>query len=339
MKKEVQVINTRGWAREEWLSERRKSLGGSDIGAALGLCRWRSPYAVWAEKMGLTGEEEDNEAMRLGRDLEAYVAARFTERTGLRVRRVNAILRNAAYPHLHANIDREVVGSGVPCGLECKTASALSVKRFLGGEFPAEYYAQCVTYLAVTGYTRWYLAVLVLGKEFKVYQITRQKDDVTPAWCAGSVWVDQEELDSLRAFAATFWRHVEEGTPPPVDGSESTADTIEEIFPQSSEEGTEIDLNAVSDHLLRLTELKRQKKSLETQITAEENAVKAFMEDAPSGSYAAGNTLTTVSWRTQERRTFDGAAFVRDNPETDLTPYYKTSKCRPFKVTVTVKEK
>lgn len=38
---------------------------------------------------------------------------------------------------------------------ECKTASALSMKLYAGGEFPESYYAQCVAYLAVTGWERW----------------------------------------------------------------------------------------------------------------------------------------------------------------------------------------
>ena len=48
----MQKISTRGMSREEWLKERKKSLGGSDMGAVLGLNKYRSPYTVWAEKTG-----------------------------------------------------------------------------------------------------------------------------------------------------------------------------------------------------------------------------------------------------------------------------------------------
>ena len=58
----VTKIPIDGMSREEWLAERRKSLGGSDMGAVLGLNKYRSPYAVWAEKTGLIGEAPDNEA-------------------------------------------------------------------------------------------------------------------------------------------------------------------------------------------------------------------------------------------------------------------------------------
>lgn len=160
----VTKIPIDGMSREEWLAERRKSLGGSDMGAVLGLNKYRSPYAVWAEKTGLIGETPDNEAMRQGRDLEEYAACRFEEASDKVVRRVNYILRNDDAPHLHANIDRRILKESA--GLECKTASALSMKNYVGGEFPESYYAQCVTYLAVTGWKRWYLAALVLNKAF-----------------------------------------------------------------------------------------------------------------------------------------------------------------------------
>lgn len=61
----MQKISTLGMSREEWLKERKKSLGGSDMGAVLGLNKYRSPYTVWAEKTGRIGEEP--ETRRCGR--------------------------------------------------------------------------------------------------------------------------------------------------------------------------------------------------------------------------------------------------------------------------------
>src|SRR5699024_12440638 len=63
-------------------------------------------------------QETDNEAMRQGRDLEEYVASRFMEATGFKVRRANAIFRNEAHPIMLADFDRLIVGQ--KAGLECK---------------------------------------------------------------------------------------------------------------------------------------------------------------------------------------------------------------------------
>jgi predicted phage-related endonuclease len=37
---------------EQWLADRRKRIGGSDIDAILGLSPYRTPVDVWAEKPG-----------------------------------------------------------------------------------------------------------------------------------------------------------------------------------------------------------------------------------------------------------------------------------------------
>ena len=93
MKKQDLIrVSTKGMTRGTWLEARRGSLGGSDAAAVLGLNPYASPYSVWAEKTGRVPDKPDNEAMRLGRDLEDYVAARWQEETGKKTRRVNAML-------------------------------------------------------------------------------------------------------------------------------------------------------------------------------------------------------------------------------------------------------
>ena len=59
--------------------------------------------------------------MRQGRDLEDYVAQRFSEETGFKVRRANAIYQSEEHPLLLADFDRLIVGQ--KAGLECKTVS------------------------------------------------------------------------------------------------------------------------------------------------------------------------------------------------------------------------
>ena len=72
--------------------------------------------------------------MRQGRDLEEYVAQRFTEATGLKVRRANAIYQNEEHPLLLADFDRLIVGQ--KAGLECKTVSPFSADKWADGKIP-----------------------------------------------------------------------------------------------------------------------------------------------------------------------------------------------------------
>ena len=324
----IEKIYISGWSREDWLEERKKSLGGSDMGAVLGLNPYSSPYSVWAEKTGKVPPAEENEAMRQGRDLEDYVAKRFTELSGKKVHRVNAILRNAEYPYIHANLDRAIANE--KSGLECKTASALSESRFKGGNFPTHYYAQCVTYLAITEYLRWYLAVLILGKGFKVYQMTRIENDECPEWCEDSVFVSEEELAALKSCASNFWEnHVITDTPPEIDGGEATKEAIKVIYADSVSD-TECDLFAVGDKLERYNELTKLIKGYETELNEVKAEIQSYMGDNEKGFYQDYK----VSWKTQERSTFDAKKFKVENPSIDISKYYKKSTSRPFKLTV-----
>ena len=108
--KGIRRISTKGMSREDWLEQRRKTIGGSDAAGIVGLSKWASPFSVWAEKTGRAAEKEDTEAMRQGRDFESYVAQRWSEETGKRVYRVSAMLYNPLYPFAHADVDRMVVG-------------------------------------------------------------------------------------------------------------------------------------------------------------------------------------------------------------------------------------
>lgn len=302
--------STLGMSREEWLELRRHSIGGSDAAAIIGLSKWASPYTVWADKTGRLPDKPDTEAMRQGRDLEEYVAQRFSEATEKRVKRCNAILYNPAYPHSHADVDRMIVGENA--GLECKTTSTLDVKQFRGVEFPEKYYAQCVHYMAITGADRWYLAVLVLGKEFHVYTLER----------------DEAEIRALMDAETAFWeQYVETDTPPAADGAESTTDAIRTIYSDSSQS---ICILFGRETLLEeYMALKSQSKALDARIAEIQNTIMEDMQDAERGECGA----YTVIWKAQERETFQRKEFEKAHPEINLAEYCRVSKSRPFKVT------
>ena len=306
----IQRVSTKGMNREEWLMRRRKTIGGSDAAGIVGLSRWASPFSVWADKTGRAAEKEDTEAMRQGRDLEDYVARRWMEETGKRVYRLPAMLYHPKYPFAHADVDRMVIGENA--GLECKTTFSLDLKQFNGIEFPVQYYAQCVHYLAVTGADRWYLAVLAYGRGFFTFVLER----------------DQAEIDALMAAEADFWKLVEQDTPPDADGSEATSAALREVYPIS--EHTTADLFGRDTVLREYMRLKEDKKVLDTRIGEIENTIKADMGEAESGLCGSFH----ISWKSQNRQTFQAKAFAKDHPSINLAPYYKNTNLRPFKVTV-----
>ena len=96
-------------SREEWLQLRKSGIGGSDAGAICGVNPFSSPMKVYRDKTCDIQEEQDNESIRQGHDLEQYVAERFMEATGLKVRRSNYMYRSTAHPFMIADVDRLVV--------------------------------------------------------------------------------------------------------------------------------------------------------------------------------------------------------------------------------------
>lgn len=304
----VETVTT-GMTREEWVELRRSGIGGSDASAIAGLSKWSTPYTVWLDKTHRAMDKDDTEPMRQGRDLEAYVADRFAEATGKKVKRKNALLRSTTYPFAIANVDRLIVGENA--GLECKTSSTLDLRKFQDVEFPEQYYAQCLHYLAVTGADRWYLAVLVLGREFHVYTLER----------------DEEEIAALMRIEEKFWELVTEDSAPAPNGSDADTEAITAIY-RESREGT-VELYGREDILAERSDLIRQQKEIDKRIAEIENTIKLDMEEAERGEIGRFR----VSWKTQTRKTFQTKEFTTAHPELSLDCFYKESISRPFKIT------
>lgn len=299
-------VSTKGMAREKWLELRRGSLGGSDAAAVLGVNPYASPYSVWAEKTGRLPDQPDNEAMRLGRDLEDYVASRWQEATGKKTRRVNAILYNRAIPFAHANLDRRVVGENA--GLECKITSVLNLKEFQDGTYPDSYYAQCLHYMAVTGADRWYLAVLVMNKGLFCFTVER----------------DEGELASLLRQEEAFWQLVASDTPPQVDGTAATEAALRGVF---SGGGAVIELTGQEALFDRYAELSAKKNDAEAELAL----LKQTLLERLGNAEGATCGDWSVSLKPQTRRSLDVEALQKVFPE--LAPFYRSTVSRVLRIT------
>lgn len=274
------LISTKDISHDEWLEHRRKGIGGSDAAAIVGLNPWCSPFDVYADKLGLIPEQEDNEAMRQGRDFEDYVAFRFAEKTGKKVRRRNAMFQHPEYPFIVGNIDRMVVGE--QAGLECKTTSVLNKAKFNQGEFPDTYYVQCMHYMAVTGFKKWYLAVLVLNKGFHVFEIER----------------DETEITALIEAEKYFWEeHVLKKIPPAFDGSKAAGDCLKAMYPEATEKET-VPLFGFEENLEEYLALSEGIKRLQQQQEKIKQEIQAAMETAEEGR-ANGYIVT---WKNRTRK-------------------------------------
>ena len=305
MKKLVSTLNL---DKKEWLQYRKQGIGGSDAGAVCGLNPYRTAMQVYQDKISEETEEIDSEAMRQGREFEDYVARRFTEATGKKVRRANAMFYHEKYPFMLADVDRMVVGENA--GLECKTASPYMADKWEDGKIPLSYQIQCCHYMAVCGAEAWYIAVLIYGKEFKYYRIER----------------DEEMIADLIRIEQNFWEeHVLKRQMPSPDGSKLADSVIAEYYKQTIAET--IPLTGFNEKIKRRQELSEIIGKMDTEKRQIEQELKLYLGEAE----IAENEQYRVSWKAVQSNRLDEKRLKEEQPEI-YEKYKKSVLSRRFTV-------
>jgi len=209
------LANTENMSYEDWLEHRRLGIGGSDASVVCGINRYKSPVELWMEKTNQLPAQEAGEPAYWGTQLEPLVRAEFAKRTGIEVSHKGQLLQSEDYPFMLANLDGTCEHPDLgPVIFEAKTASAYKADEW-EDSIPDEYALQVAHYLAVTGYQGAYIAVLIGGNTFKWKFIER----------------DEELISMLIELEADFWKHVQDNTPPPLDGSDASAKFLAARFP------------------------------------------------------------------------------------------------------------
>lgn len=206
----------------EWLDARRDVVGSSDIPIITGSSPYRtSLFTLWALKTRLAEPEpvdpETQELYDLGHALEDVIAARYALVTERRIRRSRRLLTHPTERWMGASLDRVSARRGERRIIEIKWAP--NRRWALDGPepVPPNVQDQVQWQLAVTGYDVADVAVLS-GSHVEVHEIgpsTSYQDD-------------------LRYVARDFWDRVEHGERPPIDGSESTRQTIARLHPRDT---------------------------------------------------------------------------------------------------------
>lgn len=305
MKKLVSTLNL---DKKSWLRYRKRGIGGSDAGAVCGLNPYHTAIQVYYDKTSDEIEEIDNEAMRQGREFEDYVAGRFCEASGKKVRRANAMYYDEKNPFMLADVDRMVVGENA--GLECKTASPYMAEKWEDGKIPLSYQIQCHHYMSVCNTEAWYIAVLIYGKEFKYYRIER----------------DEQVIADLIRIEKEFWReHVMKRVMPDPDGSKTADAAIAERFKISRD--LTIPLSGFDARLKRREELLSVMGHMEAEKRQIDQELKLYLGDAEM----AENEHYRVSWKNVSRSSLDERRLKEEQPEV-YEKYRRVTTSRRFTV-------
>lgn len=288
------LTSTENLPYEDWLAYRKLGIGGSDASVVCGVSRYRSPVELWMNKTGQLPDEEAGEAAYWGTQLEALVRLEFSKRTGIQVEFVRQLLQSEEHPFMLANLDGVCVHPDLgPCIFEAKTASA-----YKSGEWedsiPDEYLCQIQHYMAVTGYRGAYIAVLIGGNTFRWRFVER----------------DEELISMLIALESDFWAHVEQGSPPPLDGSDASAAFLRSFFP-SSVPFSQIALPSQAEELIeRYRNFSEEAERATDKKQEMENLLKQMLGENEVGT--AGDSI--VIWKTVSQERLDTRTLKAEHP-------------------------
>ena len=288
------LITTEDLPYADWLEYRKTGIGGSDASVVCGISRYKSPVELWMEKTGQLPPQEAGEAAYWGTMLESVVREEFTKRTGIEVSKPSVILQSEEHPFMLANVDgiceHPELGA---CIFEAKTASAYKAGEW-EDTIPDEYMCQVQHYMAVTGYQGAYIAVLIGGNTFRWKFIER----------------DDELIAAMIQLEERFWQHVQDKTPPMMDGSDSAAQFLAEQFPNSTP-NSRIELPNQAKQLIRQYGTACQQiKDLTEQKQQAENQLKQMLGEHEAGT--AGEHI--VTWKNVVQERLDSKTLKAEHP-------------------------
>jgi len=242
----VEIIPIWDLTEGEWLTLREDGIGGSDAGTICGVNKYKSPYALWAEKSGLLERDFAGDAAKWGHRLESVVASAYAEDHNKVIVAWPVLIRSLEHSFMFANVDSWVVEpseqfpagvvtewrssdapEGIQAILEVKTtgiASPGTAHHWKNDAIPESYQLQTVHYGVVTGVHKIVFAALLAGQGLIVRE---------PEW-------DDALAENLISAEQQFWDLVQSKTPPIIDGSEATESALGQQYGRS-EPGKEFD--------------------------------------------------------------------------------------------------
>lgn len=273
------ILDTRRATDEDWERVRgMRVLGGADAAAAVGESAWDSPWTVWARHRGLLPPKPRTERMSWGLRLEPLILDAFGQETGLRVHPQHTLLLSRHHPWMVARLDALAEGDE---GLAVVDAKA--TRGWDDGPTPDAWW-QVQHYLLVTGLSVGWLAVLEAGNRLHCLRV--------PA--------DGEAQAALVELESRLWRHIVDGTEPPIDGSDATREGLKLVHPTAAAEVVrEMDASALA-LVRRRHELTVAIQALEEEREQAENRLRAWMGEAAAATLM-GEPLVTYRNRATSR--------------------------------------
>jgi predicted phage-related endonuclease len=165
-------------------------------------------------------------------------------------------------------------------------------------------------YLAVTGLSYAYVAVLIGGQDYRHYLVER----------------DQEIIDYLIKIESDFWKLVENRTPPEIDGSQSSTEVLNILYKNSKPEQIELPPTTL-ELIQQFEQAQAEEKAAKERKEEAANKLKALLGENEVG--AVGERL--VTWKQVVSNRLDSKALKDELPDI-YEKYCKESISRRFAI-------
>lgn len=281
---------------DQWLSWRRKGIGGSDVAVALNSSPYRTARDLYYDKIGVVMSDDGPDksiTFQIGHLLEDVVAQIFAKKTGLSVYEDHWMYQHPFFPFLIADVDRFVtLPDGRKAILECKTAHYDMQFKWANGAVPRHYELQVRHYMSVMNIDVAFIACLFSNNEndFVWQKIER----------------DLEEEENTIMELSAFWNnHVMARVEPPlVEKPDAVLESLRRYFGPADKSEPTVDLDRkFVVNLKEILALKEEKSALDAQVKALETRIKSLyapiveeMGTACKGTCEQGGECFKVSY-------------------------------------------
>ena len=278
------------------VDDRKGVIGGSSLGATLGLSKYQSKHDVWLAWKGVEREvtKEQQEIFDMGHALEDFIAKQAEKKYGVKVKKTSLTYVHPQYDWLICHPDRLVVGKidGKRVGMEIKSSSSYDDRwgEVDTSEVPMDYLCQCHDYIMCDVCDEVWLI------RFSNNRLTRY-----------IIKKDEELEEMILSQAAEELSKWERGEEPVIEDFEEARSYYND--------STEGDIEA-TDEILKTAEevkaLKMQTKEIDNRIDELKAKIISFMKDKERLVNHFGEKLFT--YNRYESTNFDTKSFQKDYP-------------------------
>jgi putative phage-type endonuclease len=287
---------TKPLSKEQWLKERTKGIGGSDIAAIMGVSRYSTPLDVYLSKVEDVSIP-DNFNMAAGRALEPVIAEwyckdnHFTE-----IKPEKEIYIDKTRPFFLGSVDRFFVPyKADPANYNKAHRQLMEIKntsRFVDGADPS-HFCQMQWYLSVTDTEMGVIVYNNMYNQFEAFSYSKNHDYIL----------------EMREKAEKFWRdHVMTKTPPEPTCEEDVMKLYPTHEPATKKEAD----REIYEAWQKLKNLKEEIKNLDGSKKELEGKLKVAIGPAEELFYG---DIKLATFKTSERVSVDGKLLKAERPD------------------------